>query len=295
MTEGPGPASASSSPGRWGIQSLWEELNPLLPGLSIEVLDRVGSTNTELVERLRQASHEGRGRGRGARADDLRPSLLVAVQQTQGRGRLGRAWLSSPEASLTFSLSLAISRSDWSGLSLAVGVAVAEALDPTGRHLSLKWPNDLWLTSAEPRKLGGVLVEAMTLGDHRVAVIGVGLNIQPVHLAERVAALSEFDPGATAPAVLARVMPSLARALLAFEKQGFAGVSAAFHARDMLRGMQVSTTDPACPLGLAQGVDADGALLLQADGRQHRIVSGEVSVRPVHGGPAAADDPARAA
>lgn len=98
MTEGPGPASAASSPGRWGIQSLWEELNPLLPGLSIEVLDRVGSTNTELVDRLRQASHEGRGRGRGARADDLRPSLLVAVQQTQGRGRLGRAWLSSPEA-----------------------------------------------------------------------------------------------------------------------------------------------------------------------------------------------------
>lgn len=295
MTEGPGPASAASSPGRWGIQSLWEELNPLLPGLSIEVLDRVGSTNTELVERLRQASHEGRGRGRGARADDLRPSLLVAVQQTQGRGRLGRAWLSSPEASLTFSLSLAISRSDWSGLSLAVGVAVAEALDPTGRHLSLKWPNDLWLTSAEPRKLGGVLVEAMTLGEHRVAVIGVGLNIQPVHLAERVAAIAEFDPGATAPVVLARVMPALARGLLAFEQEGFAAVSTAFHARDMLRGRQVSTTDPACPMGLAQGVDADGALLLQADGQPHRIVSGEVSVRPVHGGPDTADDPARAA
>jgi BirA family transcriptional regulator, biotin operon repressor / biotin---[acetyl-CoA-carboxylase] ligase len=295
MTEGPGPASAASSPGRWGIQSLWEELNPLLPGLSIEVLDRVASTNTELVERLRQASHEGRGRGRGARADDLRPSLLVAVQQTQGRGRLGRAWLSSPEASLTFSLSLAISRTDWSGLSLAVGVAVADALDPTGRHISLKWPNDLWMTSGEPRKLGGVLVEAMTLGDHRVAVIGVGLNVQPVHLAERVAAISEFEADATAPAVLARVMPSLARGLLAFERAGFASASAAFAARDMLRGRPITTTDPTCPRGMAQGVDADGALLMQAEGQTHRIVSGEVSVRPASGGPAAADDPARAA
>ena len=285
MTDGPGSPGASNaatSSGRWGIQPLWEVLNPLLPGLSIEVLDRVASTNTELVDRLRQASHDARGRGRGARADDLRPSLLVAVQQTQGRGRLGRAWLSSPDASLTFSLSLAITRSDWSGLSLAVGVALAQALDPAGDSIGLKWPNDLWLR--EPgnggRKLGGVLIEAMTLGDSRVAVIGIGLNVLPVHLSEPVASISEFDPTATAPTVLGRCMPSLARGLQAFERDGFAGVAAAYAARDLLSGRHVTTTDPHCPRGLATGVDGDGALLLQVEDRTHRIVSGEISVRP---------------
>lgn len=290
MTDGPGSPSvntASTSSSRWGIQPLWEVLNPLLPGLSIEVLDRVASTNTELVDRLRQASHDARGRGRGARADDLRPSLLVAVQQTQGRGRLGRAWLSSPDASLTFSLSLAIARPDWSGLSLAVGVALAQALDPRGDHIGLKWPNDLWLRQPGPegqpgagRKLGGVLIEAMTLGDNRVAVIGIGLNVLPVHLAEPVASISEFEPAASAPSALARIMPALARGLQAFERDGFAGVTAAYATRDLLKGRNVTTTDPQCPRGLATGVDHDGALLLEAGGRQHRIVSGEISVRP---------------
>lgn len=286
MTDGPGTSgtSASTSPGRWGIQPLWDVLNPLLPGLSIEVLDRVPSTNTELVDRLRQASHDARGRGRGARADDLRPSLLVAVQQTQGRGRLGRAWLSSPDASLTFSLSLAISRPDWSGLSLAVGAALAEALDPSGQYIGLKWPNDLWLRGhSGGRKLGGVLIEATTLGETRVAVIGVGLNVTPVHLSEPVAAISEFDGSATAPTVLARVMPALARGLHQFERHGFAGIAPTYAARDLLIGHAITTTDANCPRGMAAGVDNDGALLVESDGQTHRIVSGEVSVRPVDG------------
>jgi len=297
MTDGPGLPSVTNvatSSGRWGIQPLWEVLNPLLPGLSIEVLDRVASTNTELVDRLRQASHDARGRGRGARADDLRPSLLVAVQQTQGRGRLGRAWLSSPDASLTFSLSLAISRSDWSGLSLAIGVALAQALDPSGEHIGLKWPNDLWLREPGPaglasagRKLGGVLIEAMTLGDNRVAVIGIGLNVLPVHLSEPVASISEFDTTASAPTVLARIMPSLARGLQAFERDGFAGVAAAYASRDLLKGRSITTTDPHCPRGLATGIDPDGALLLTVEGRSHRIVSGEISVRPADRAPPA--------
>ena len=157
--------------GSWGIQPLWEVLNPLLPGLSIEVVDRLPSTNLALVDRLRDASRGTRdNRGRGLRSDDLRPTLLVAVDQTQGRGRLGRSWQSSAGASLTFSLALALERADWSGLSLAVGVALASALDPNGTHIGLKWPNDLWLQGTGPvgRKLGGILIEAIGLGDWRL-------------------------------------------------------------------------------------------------------------------------------
>ena len=67
----------------------------------------------------------------GRRSADVQPCLLVAEQQTRGRGRLGRGWIASAGASLTFSLALPLAPEEWSGLSLAVGLALAEALDPT--------------------------------------------------------------------------------------------------------------------------------------------------------------------
>lgn len=261
---------------KWGTPALWETLSPLLPGLSIEVVESIASTNAELVERLRVVASSGRNRH--VRADDLNPCLLVAEQQTQGRGRLGRAWQSAAGASLTFSLSLPLQRTDWSGLSLAVGLSVAEALDPEGLHLGLKWPNDLWIKDSSQRKLGGILIEAISVGTNRVAVIGVGLNVQP--LGQSVGSLSEFHPDATAPWALGKVLPVLVQRLLRFEQQGFAEAVAAFAQRDILRGRTLTTTDPACPLGLAEGVDVDGALVLRGDAGTHRIVSGEVSVRP---------------
>ncbi|TDM05758.1 MAG: biotin--[acetyl-CoA-carboxylase] ligase [Ideonella sp. MAG2] len=269
--------ATSSRLAKWGTQALWDVLSPHLPGLSIEVVERMGSTNGELVERLRVVASSGRSRE--VRADDLNPCLLVAEHQTQGRGRLGRAWESSAGASLTFSLSLPLQRADWSGLSLAVGLCVAEALDPEGQHLGLKWPNDLWLRDGSHRKLGGILIEALTVGQVRVAVIGIGLNIQP--LGPSVAALSEVHPGATAPWALAKLMPRLVQGLQAFDHTGFGGFVEAYAKRDILRGRTLTTTDPGCLLGLAEGVDVDGALLLRGDAGPHRIVSGEVSVRPV--------------
>lgn len=280
----------AASAGAWGIEPLWERLLPLLPGLSIEVAERLPSTNGALIERVREAGRGARdardARGRGPRADDLAPTLLVAVEQTQGRGRLGRHWQSSAGASLTFSLGLALQRADWSGLSLAVGVALADALDPAGARLALKWPNDLWLRPAggevsAGRKLGGILIETIGLGEHRMAVIGIGLNVLPVPAAEGSASLSELDPRWTAPSALTALMPPLAEALMRFERRGFADFEAAYAARDLLRGHPVTTTDPACPSAEALGVGPDGALRVRtADGREHRVISGEVSVRP---------------
>lgn len=264
----------------WGCQQLWERMSPLWPGLAVEVLARTGSTNTEVIDRLRLAS---RGANlRDGRADDLHPTLLVAVHQTQGRGRLGRTWHADPFASLTFTLAVPLDRPDWSGLSLAVGVAVARAVDPGGRHVGLKWPNDLWLPDGKGsgRKLGGVLIEAIALGAQRVAVVGVGLNVMDQGHLPAIASVSEFAAEATPISVLAEVGPALAQALRDFEQHGFAACAAEFAGRDLLAGAHIVTTDPACPEGVAQGVAADGALLVQFEGQTHRIVSGEVSVRP---------------
>jgi BirA family biotin operon repressor/biotin-[acetyl-CoA-carboxylase] ligase len=270
----------------WGCQQLWDRINPLWPGLAVEVLARIGSTNTEVIDRLRLA-------GRGAshhdnRADDLHPTLLVAVHQTQGRGRLGRTWHADPLTSLAFTLAVPLNRPDWSGLSLAVGVAVARAIDPSGQHIRLKWPNDLWLPDGKGsgRKLGGLLIEAIAVGPQRVAVVGVGLNVMDQHHLSAIATVSEFTPEATPASVLAEVGPTLAQALLDFEQGGFAAFANEFAARDLLAGANVITTDPTCPEGQATGVAPDGALLVQHDGVTHRIVSGEVSVRPVPQRPA---------
>lgn len=293
---------------QWGAEALWQQLEPLLPGLSVEVLARAESTNTLLLERARmlggapdaaitrpgELDNAGPAAAEptplGRRDADVQPCLLVAEQQTRGRGRLGRDWISSSGASLTFSLALPLAPADWSGLSLAVGLALVEALDPqragAAPRLVLKWPNDIWLVDNPPqpgrgRKLGGVLIETVTVGQRRMCVVGVGLNVLPQtvpDLPQGYACLQEFLPEMTAPAALACVAAPLVKALLRFQADGFAPLAAAYAQRDVLRGQKVSTTLVSVPAGVAEGVDARGALRVR-NGDVHSIVSGEVSVR----------------
>lgn len=185
-------------------EALWPVLDELMPGLSIEVVAQVDSTNSQLLQR--------------ARAGDDSPTVMVALEQTAGRGRQGRRWLAAPGESLTFSLAVPwqANTSDaanaLSGLSLAVGVALAEAIDLA---VQLKWPNDLWLGR---RKLGGILIEVAPVANsatQRVVVIGVGLNVG--------GALPALDPTAGAvsgppAAALASIneVDSLATAALVF-------------------------------------------------------------------------------
>lgn len=286
----------------WGAAALWKQLEPELPGLSVEVLARAESTNTLLLDRVRQQGSrraEGgelaRSAPTGRRDADIGPTLLVAEHQTHGRGRQGRAWVAAPGASLTFSLGLTLAPADWSGLSLAVGVALADALDPIapGRspRLALKWPNDLWLREGpgRGRKLGGILIETVGVEGRRVCVIGVGLNVlalptQAAAMSCGQASVQELDPLANAPSILARVALPLVQAVRRFERDGFGAFAEAYAARDLLRGEEVTTSSPDCPAGRAEGVDANGALcVVDAVGRRHPLVSGEVSVRPLAG------------
>lgn len=291
----------------WGAEALWAQLVPLLPGLSVEVVHRTISTNTTLLERAR-ATPDPRTDGAdalvrrsvesaafGRRAVDLQPCLLVAEHQTAGRGRQGRPWQSAAGASLTFSLGLPLAAADWSGLSLAVGVALCEALESPGAgdlQLGLKWPNDLWLmdgpvqAAAHGRKLGGVLIETVAAGGapgaQRLAIVGVGLNVAAFDAADTrtgFAALQEIDAAATAPAVLARIALPLVQALQRFEREGFAAFAERFAARDLLRGRAVRTTSLDVPGGIARGVSPQGALLLESAAGIASVSSGEVSVR----------------
>jgi BirA family biotin operon repressor/biotin-[acetyl-CoA-carboxylase] ligase len=264
------------SPIQWQAEALWEAVQPLLDGFTVEVLPEIDSTNTELMRR--------------ARAGQLDPVLLVAEWQTAGRGRLGREWSSGdvpvnpaglgqsagPLPSLMFSLGLPLSPVDWSGLSLAVGLSVVQSLHP---DLQLKWPNDVWY---QGRKLAGILIETASVGAARYAVIGIGINLtarDATGLRTPPAALDEVLPGVDAPAALARVLLPLVRAIQRFETDGFGPLRQAFHARDLLYGCEVTCSDGVT--GMARGVDAGGALLVHTEQGLKKISSAEVSVRPV--------------
>lgn len=275
-----------TAPIRWPAEAVWEAVAPLLPGFTVEVLPSIDSTNTELMRR--------------ARAGQTEPTLLVAEQQTAGRGRLGRVWQSDVGASLMLSLGLPMAPRDWSGLSLAVGVSVAESLQPTlpplepGQppRIGLKWPNDLWLSG--DRKLGGILVEtasfvapqaaqpATTHGTAaRYVVVGIGINVlprSPEGLSMPPGSLQDVDPGLDAPTALLRIAAPLVAMLQSFEGYGFAPMQARFAARDVLQGRAVTLSDGQA--GTAHGVAEDGALLVHTAQGMQAITSAEISVRP---------------
>ena len=275
-----------TAPIRWPAEAVWEAVAPLLPGFTVEVLPSIDSTNTELMRR--------------ARAGQTEPTLLVAEQQTAGRGRLGRVWQSDVGASLMLSLGLPMVPRDWSGLSLAVGVSVAESLQPTlpplepGQppRIGLKWPNDLWLSG--DRKLGGILVEtasfvapqaaqpATTHGTAaRYVVVGIGINVLPRSgegMSMPPGCLQDVEPGLDAPAALLRIVPPLVAMLQGFEACGFAPVQPRFAARDVLQGRPVTLSDG--QTGTAHGVGEDGALLVHTAQGMQAVTSAEISVRP---------------
>ena len=288
-------------PIHWGAEGLWQQLEPLLPGLSVEVVARTVSTNTALLERARvarvpeddnafvQVRRSVESGAFGRRAADVQPCLLVAEHQTGGRGRLGRSWKSLPGASLTFSLALPMRLADWSGLSLAVGVAIADALEPRPvpghARIGLKWPNDLWLMDAPGvgSKLGGILIETVAAGAQRLAVVGVGLNVMPLDQPEGTTTdfgcLQAFDTTLSAPALLERIALPLVQALKVFEREGFGAFAKRFAVRDLLDGQTIRTTLAEVPEGVARGVSDHGALRVQTAEGLKQISSGEVSVR----------------
>ncbi len=249
------------------------------PIFATERVAETGSTNADLLAWVRSAAADA----------PFQPRLLVADRQTAGRGRRGRSWQATPGASLTFSLAWPMAGNDLAGLSLAVGVALAEAIDPQpaeALHVGLKWPNDLWLVGAREagRKLAGVLIETAPLGEGRVAVIGIGINVLAQRVDESssgVAWLGEIDAGMTPERLLDRVAPALVEALRRFERGGFAAFLPGYAARDLLRGKTIrcGAEGGTRMEGTAAGVSASGELLVRTPGGIERIVSGEVSVR----------------
>jgi BirA family biotin operon repressor/biotin-[acetyl-CoA-carboxylase] ligase len=212
-------------------------------------------------------------------------AVLLARRQRDGQGRRGRAWVSA-EGNLALSLSRRIARPmrELSGLSLAAGVAIVEALHLLGVHeAGLKWPNDL---VARERKLGGLLVDAQAAGEASIAVIGVGVNVAlPAPLGQAIGQpwcdLHGLGHAIGRDALAAAVIDALVATLERFEREGLAPFLPEWARHDAYAGRAARVLDGAREHeGTVLGIADDGALrLLGSDGEQ-RFHAGELSLRP---------------
>jgi BirA family biotin operon repressor/biotin-[acetyl-CoA-carboxylase] ligase len=205
-------------------------------------------------------------------------ALVIADEQTGGRGRLGRAWLTPPGTAIALSLILRGEKSS-QHLTLCAGVAVAEVLESYAPgHISLKWANDVLLAG---KKVCGILAEGVWEGDRLVAsILGLGINIAiPAEvLAGRdfsAANLADYSPS---PIDRAQLINHLVQRIEYWLHHP--GAWAEWRRRLVTLGQQVTVYAPGRALvGLAEEVDAEGALLLRlADGRLERLWAADVSL-----------------
>lgn len=208
--------------------------------------------------------------------------VVLAEQQTAGRGRRGRTWCSPPGAGLYFSY-LARPTRLLELVTLAAGVGVLGGIAAaTGLRPHLKWPNDLLVG---PRKLAGLLAEGAHLGSVDAAVtIGVGLNLEPAsyppEVAERATSLRvEMGRGASRDELFAAVLEHLADSLDRLEAGDADGILRAWRAASPSAiGTLVTWADAGREQrGVTEGIDDSGALLVRTPSGIERVIAGELA------------------
>ena len=260
----------------------WWSREALLAGLGkdarsslhlLDIRERTTSTNDTALALLREQGGPG--------------VVCLAEEQSAGRGRRGREWLSPLGANFYGSVGWLFPQgiSAVEGLSLAAGVAVARALRRYGMEgVGLKWPNDIMVGDA---KLGGILIELQAEADGPcMVVLGVGINLRlPAGAAEHLGR-PVTDVAAHVPAPLQRnrlgglLVDELLCLLRHYPERGFATLLEEWSELDTLRGAPVCVTGLETDIeGIARGVDPHGALRLETEQGIRLLHGGEVSLR----------------
>lgn len=238
-------------------------LSQRYPNVKFDTQLQLPSTNTELIAQ--------------ARAGDTSPAVLVAELQTSGRGRRGRVWQQPLGTGLSFSLRWSFDGgfNILAGLSLSVGLWIAEALSELNYEIELKWPNDLYLNGA---KLGGILVEVEGDANGPVTVVvGVGINLTSVpDVGQKVSCLGDVDKDE----VLLRIVRHCFDGLSTFDHSGFAPLRTLWMERALWMDRPVSViSGENVRTGVYRGVTDRGELLFDEAGVIKELSGGEISLR----------------
>jgi len=241
---------------------------------SLEVLREVDSTN-DYLKRLKSPE------------DSRQVNVCLAEWQHAGRGRRGRSWVSPYGSNLYLSLACVLDEGilQSGGLSLAMAIAVHRTLRSLGIDgLGLKWPNDIFFNG---RKLAGILLDLSGEGGGNYQVIvGVGINLRmPDSIAGEIdqpwADLRKYRLELQRNQLAGILLENLIQAIEIFSRQGLAAFAEEWQRYDLTAGLPVDlhTGRQEGISGVARGVNLNGALLIEQDGKIRAYHAGEVSVR----------------
>ena len=234
----------------------------------LEVFDTISSTNDYL---LRKEKNKNK---------DIK--ICIAEEQTKGRGRRGKSWISPKFKNIYFSLNSFLKKEDLSGLSIAVALSVSKVLTKINVMSLIKWPNDLLVGN---KKICGILIETAKVGELTKVVIGIGINVNMEYSElidqEWTSIKLEKKQSVDRNSIITEMINQLCITLNKFEQEEFDYFLKRFTSLDLLRDKEFTLKDKPNEIFIGKGIDEKGLLIAQnlKDQRIVKFSSGEVSLK----------------
>ncbi len=236
--------------------------------VALEVFDTISSTNDYL---LRKEKNKNK---------DIK--ICIAEEQTKGRGRRGKSWISPKFKNIYFSLNSYLKKEDLSGLSIAVALSVSEVLNKINVMSLIKWPNDLLVGN---KKICGILIETAKVGELTKVVIGIGINVNMEYSElidqEWTSIKLEKKQSVDRNSIITEMINQLCITLNKFEQEEFDYFLKKFTSLDLLKDKEFTLKDKPNETFIGKGIDNKGLLIAQnlKDQRIVKFSSGEVSLK----------------
>ena len=234
----------------------------------LEVFDTISSTNDYL---LRKEKNKNK---------DIK--ICIAEEQTKGRGRRGKSWISPKFKNIYFSLNSYLKKEDLSGLSIAVALSVSKVLTKINVMSLIKWPNDLLVGN---KKICGILIETAKVGELTKVVIGIGINVNMEYSElidqEWTSIKLEKKQSVDRNSIITEMINQLCITLNKFEQEEFDYFLKKFTSLDLLKDKEFTLKDKPNETFIGKGIDNKG-LLIALNLKDQKIVkfsSGEVSLK----------------
>ena len=234
----------------------------------LEVFDTISSTNDYLLRKEKNK--------------DKDIKICIAEEQTKGRGRRGKSWISPKFKNIYFSLSSYLKKEDLSGLSIAVALSVSKVLTKINVMSLIKWPNDLLVGN---KKICGILIETAKVGELTKVVIGIGINVNMEYSElidqEWTSIKLEKKQSVDRNSIITEMINQLCITLNKFEQEEFDYFLNKFTSLDLLKDKEFTLKDKPNETFIGKGIDNKGLLIAQnlKDQRIVKFSSGEVSLK----------------
>ena len=242
--------------------------NELRSKVFLEVFDTISSTNDYLLSKEKNKNKD--------------INVCIAEEQTKGRGRRGKSWISPKFKNIYFSLNSYLKKEDLSGLSIAVALSVSKVLTKINVMSMIKWPNDLLVGN---KKICGILIETAKVGELTKVVIGIGINVNMEYSElidqEWTSIKLEKKQSVDRNSIITEMINQLCITLNVFEQEEFDYFINKFTSLDLLRDKEFTLKDKPNETFIGKGIDNKGLLIAQnlKDQRIVKFSSGEVSLK----------------